>query len=89
MCFFSFLPKLIVSLTHGEAGRDDTSASMPCKRAPNCDSVSDGVNEDGGIAVDDVEDLDMIVCFLETVEGITRELCNLLLRTCSNGIIFD
>ncbi len=89
MRFFSFLPKSIVSSTHGEAGRDDTSASMPRKRAPNCDSVSKGVDEDRGIAVDDVDDLDMIVCFLETVEGITRELCNLSLRTCSNGIIFD
>ena len=89
MHFFSFLPKSIVSSTHGEAGRDDTLASMPCKRAPNCDSVSKGVNEDRGITVDDVDDLDMIVCFLETVEGITRELCNLSLRTCSNGIEVD
>ncbi len=89
MRFFSFLPKLIVSLTHGEACRDDTLALMPRKRAPNCDSVSEGVDEDRGIAVDNVDDLDMIVCFLETVEGITRELCNLSLRTCSNGIVFD
>ncbi len=89
MRFFSFLLKSTVSLTHGEAGRDDTSASMPRKRAPNCDSVSEGVNEDRGIAVDDVDDLDMIVCFLKTVEGITRELCNLSLRTYSNGIILD
>ena len=89
MRFFSFLPKSIVSSTHGEAGKDDTLASMPRKRAPNCDSVSEGVDEDRGIAVDDVDDLDMIVFFLETVEGITRELCNLLLRTCSNGIEVD
>ena len=89
MRFFSFLPKSIVSSTHGEAGRDDTLASMPRKRAPNCDLVSKGINEDRGIPVDDADDLDMIVCFLETVEGITRELCNLLLRTCSNGIILD
>jgi hypothetical protein len=89
MRFFSFLPKLIVSSTHGRAGRDDTLASMPRKRVPNCDSVSEGVDEDRGIAVDDVDDLDMIVCFLETVEGITRELCNLSLRTRSNEIILD
>ncbi len=89
MRFFSFLPKSIVSLIHGEAGRDDTSALMPRKRAPNCDSVSEGINEDRGITVDDVDDLDMIVCFLETVEGITREPCNLSQRTCSNGIVFD
>ncbi len=89
MRFFSFLPKLIVSSTHGEAGRDDTLASMPRKRAPNCDLVSEGINEDRGMAVDDVDDLDMIVCFLETVEGITRELCNLSQRTCSNRIVFD
>ncbi len=63
-----------MGLTHVEAGRDDASASMPRKRAPNCDSVSEGVDEDKGITVDDVNDLDMIVCFLETVEGITREL---------------
>ena len=75
--------------THVEAGRDDASASMPRKRAPNCDSVSEGVDEDRGIAVDDVDDLDMIVCFLETIEGIMRELCNLSLRTCSNGIDVD
>ncbi len=62
---------------------------MPCKRAPNCDSVSEGINEDKGIAVDDIDDLDMIVCFLEMVEGIMRELCNLLQRTCSNDIVFD
>jgi hypothetical protein len=89
MRFFSFLRKLIVSSTHGEAGRDDTLALMPRKRAPNCDSVSEGVDEDRGIAVDDVDDLDMIVCVLGTVEGITRELCNLSLRTCSNRIVFD
>ena len=89
MHFCSFLPKSIVSSTHGEAGRDDTLALMPRKRAPNCDSVSEGINEDRGMAVDNVDDLDMIVCFLETVEGITRELCNLLQRTCSNGIVFD
>ncbi len=75
--------------THVEAGRDDALASMPRKRAPNCDSASKGVNEDKGISVDDVDDLDMIVCFLETVEGITRELCNLSLRTCSNVIEVD
>ena len=78
-----------MSSTHGEAGRDDTSVSMPRKRAPNCDLVSEGVNEDRGIAVDDVDDLDMIVCFLKMVEDITRELCNLSLRTCSNGIEVD
>ncbi len=89
MHFFSFLPKSIVGSTHVEAGRDDASALMPCKRAPSCDSVSKGVDEDKGITVDDFNDLDMIVCFLETVEGITRELCNLLLRTCSNGIKVD
>ncbi len=89
MRFFSFLPKSIVSSTHGEAGRDDTSASMPRKRAPNCDSASKGIDEDKGIAVDDVDDLDMIVCFLETDEDSTRELCNLSLRTCSNGIEVD
>jgi hypothetical protein len=38
---------------------------------------------------DDVNDLDMIGCFRELVEGITRELCNLSLRTRSNGIILD
>ncbi len=89
MRLFSFLPKSIMGSTHAEAGRDDASALMPRKRAPNCDLVSEGVNEDKGITVDDVDDLDMIVCFLETVEGITRELCNLLLRTCSNGIDVD
>ena len=89
MRFFSFLPKSIVSSAHGEEGRDDTSALMPRKRGPNCDSVSEGVDEDKGITVDDFDDLDMIVCFLETVEGITRELCNLLLRTCSNRIEVD
>ncbi len=78
-----------MGLTQVEDGRDDASASMPSKRAPNCDSVSEGVNEDKGITVDDFDDLDMIVCFLETVEGITRELCNLSLRTCSNGIDVD
>jgi hypothetical protein len=60
------LPKSIVGSTHVEAGRDDASASMPGKRAPNCDSVSEGVNEDKGITGDDFDDLDMIVCFLET-----------------------
>ena len=40
MHFFSFFPKSIVGSTHVEVGRDDALASMPCKRAPNCDLVS-------------------------------------------------
>jgi hypothetical protein len=86
MHFFSFVPKSIVGSTYVKVGRDYALALMPCKRAPNCDSVSKGINEDKRITVDDFQDLDMIVCFLETVEGIRRELCNLSLRTCSKGI---
>ncbi len=41
---------------------------------------------DKGIAVFDFDCPDMIVYFLETVEGITRELCSLSLRTCSKEI---
>ncbi len=41
---------------------------------------------DKRVVVDDCDSPDMIVCFLETVEGITRELCSLLLRTCSKEI---
>ena len=91
MHFFSFLPKLIVGLICVEVGRNDASALMPRKRAPNCcDSVSKDIDEDKGISVDVLfNDLDIIVCFLETVEGITRELCNLLLRTCMNEIEID
>jgi hypothetical protein len=44
---------------------------------------------DEGVAVDDFDGHDMIVCFLETVGGITRELCSLLLRTCSKEIKVD
>ena len=36
--------------------------------------------------VDDFDGPDMIGCFLETIDGITRELCSLLLRTCSKDI---
>jgi hypothetical protein len=91
MHLFSFLAKLIVGLICAEVGRDGASALMPHKRVPNCcDSVSKDVNEDKGISADVLlDDLDIIVCFLEKVEGITRELCNLLLRTCSNKIDID
>jgi hypothetical protein len=39
--------------------------------------------------VDDFDGPDMIGCFLETIDGITRELCSLLLRTCSKEIKVD
>ncbi len=73
-----------------EVGRDDASALMPRKRAPNCcDTISEGVDEDKGISMHSFDDLDIIVCCLEMVEGIMRELCNLSLRTCSNEINVD
>ena len=73
-----------------DAEVDDDVASIPRRRAPNCSSVtSGGVSTGEEVMVDDIDGPEMIGCFLETVEGITRELCSLLLRTCSKEIIVD
>ncbi len=41
------------------------------------------------VRVEDVDDPDVIGCFLETIDGITRELCSLLLRACLKEIEVD
>ncbi len=65
-----------------EGGSDDDLASILHKRAPNCNLASDDVAkvEEG---VDEYDGPDMKVFFLEACVGITRELCSLLLRSCS------
>jgi hypothetical protein len=73
-----------------DADVDDDFASISRIRAPNCNSViSGGVDLGEKVMVEDVDGPDMIGCFLETIDGITRELCSLLLRTCSNEIEVD
>ena len=56
-----------------------------------CGSVTTGgVDLDDKVRVEDVDDPDVEGVFLETVvEGITRELCSLLLRACSKEIEVD
>ena len=44
---------------------------------------------DEKVNVEDGDDPDVVGCFLETIEGITRELCSLLLRACSKEIEVD
>ena len=90
MLRFSLQPTWMIGSMQVDAEVDDDFASIPRRRAPNCSSTtSGGVDfEEKGI-VDDVDDPDMIGCFLETIEGITRELCSLLLRTCSKETEFD
>jgi hypothetical protein len=61
-------------------------ASISHRRASDCNWVSEGVDMDERVVVDYFECPDMIVCFLETVEGIMRELYSLSLRTCSKEI---
>ena len=69
---------------------EDEFASIPRRRAPYCKSVtSSGVDLDERVTVDDFDGPDMIGCFLETIDGITRELCSLLIRTCSKEIKVD
>ncbi len=71
-----------------EGGSDDDLALIPRKRAPNCDLASDDVaNVEGG--VDEYDGPDMKVFFLEACVGITRELCSLLLRSCSKETRVD
>ncbi len=71
-----------------EGGSDDDLASIPRKRAPNCDSASDDVAKvEGG--VDKYDSPDMKVFFLEACVGITRELCSLSLRSCSKETQVD
>ena len=65
-----------------DAEVDGDFASIPRRRAPNCNAVTSG-------GVDDVDGPDMIGCFFETIEGITRELCSLLLRACSKETEVD
>ncbi len=56
----------------------------------HCESVTTGgVDLDEKVRVDNVDDPDVVGCFLETIEGITRELCSLLLRACSKEIEVD
>ncbi len=88
--FFSLVPNWMVGSTQVDAEVDDDAASIPRRRAPNCSSVtSGGGNMDEEVMVDDFDVPGMMFCFLETVEGITRELCSLLLRTCSKEIKVD
>jgi len=89
--FFSLVPNWMVGSTQVDAEVDDDAASIPRRRAPNCSSVTSGggVSTSEVVMVDDIDGFKMIGCFLETVEGITRELCSLLLRTCSKEIIVD
>ena len=55
-----------------------------------CDSgTTGGMDLDDKVRVEDVDDPDLVGCFLETIEGITRELCSLLLRACSKEIEVD
>ena len=57
---------------------------------PHCGSVTaNGMDLDEKVNVEDVDDPDVVGCFLETIEGITRELCSLLLRACSKEIEVD
>jgi hypothetical protein len=44
---------------------------------------------DEKVTVENVDDPDVVGCFLETIEGITRELCSLLRRACSKEIEVD
>ncbi len=54
---------------------------------PHCGSVmAGGMDLDEKVNVEDVDDPDVVGCFLETIEGITRELCSLLLRACLKEI---
>ena len=40
--------------------------------------MAGGMDLDEKVNVEDVDDPDVVGCFLETIEGITRELCSLL-----------
>ncbi len=71
-----------------EGGSDNDLASIPRKRAPNCDLASDDIAKvEGG--VDEYDGPDMKISFLEACVGITRELCSLLLRSCSKETRVD
>lgn len=67
---------------HVEVGRDDDLVSIPCRRAPDCNAVSEGLNVDEIVEIEDFVDPYIIVYLLETVDGIMRELCRLSLSTC-------
>jgi hypothetical protein len=83
MRFFSIVPKSMEGSLHAvEGGSDDDLASIPRKRAQNCDFASDDVAKVEGDVVE-YDGPDMKVFFLEACVGITRELCSLLLRSCS------
>ena len=69
----------MVGSTQVDAEVDDDAGSV----------TSGGVSTGEEVMVDDFDVFGMMFCFLETVEGITRELCSLLLRTCSKEIIVD
>ena len=63
---------------------------MSQSEVTHCDSVTTGgVDLDEKVRVEDVDDPDLVGCFLETIEGITRELCSLLLRACLKEIEVD
>jgi hypothetical protein len=80
----------MMGLMQVDADVDDDFASIPRRRVPYCNSVtSRKVELDERVTVDDFDGPDMIGCFLETIDGITSELCSLLLRTCSKEIEVD
>jgi hypothetical protein len=90
MLHFSLLANWMMGSRQVDAEVDDDCASIPRRRAPNCNAVKyGGADFDEKGIVDDVDGPDMIGCFLETIEGITRELCSLLLRACSKETEVD
>jgi hypothetical protein len=84
MLFFSMVPNWMLGSIRVDMEVHNDFSLISRSEGLNCDSVTmGGIDLDEKVTVGDVDNPDVIGCFLETIEGITRELCSLLLRTCS------
>ncbi len=90
MLFFSMVPNWMLGSIQVDIEVHDDFSLISRSERPNCDSVTTGgIDLYEKVTIEDVDNPDVIGCFLETIEGITRELCSLSLRTCSKEIEVD
>ena len=84
------VPNWMLGLIWIGVGRLGEFSFMSRNEVTHCGSVTaNGMDLDEKVNVEDVDDPDVVGCFLEMIEGITRELCSLLLRACSKEIEVD
>jgi hypothetical protein len=69
MLFFLIVPNWMLGLIRVDIEELNSFSFMSQRRRPNCDSVTTGeIDLDEKVTVEDVDDPDVVGCFLETIE---------------------